>query len=62
MLILCDSAHRIQRKGVGTLVFDKGADSVDFTLVNRVCPRDIVVTQDYSLASISCSLWFPEFK
>ena len=46
VLILCDTAHRIEREGAQTLVFDKGADSVDFALVNRVCPGDIVVTQD----------------
>lgn len=28
--ILCDTAHRIEREGAKTLVFDKGADSVDF--------------------------------
>ena len=50
--ILCDTAHRIEREGAKTLVFDKGADSVDFALVNRVQPRDIVITQDYGLASM----------
>ena len=30
VLILCDTAHRIQREGAEALVFDKGADSVDF--------------------------------
>lgn len=52
VLILCDTAHRIERQGAETLVFDKGADSVDFALVNRVRPGDIVVTQDYGLASM----------
>ena len=33
-------------------MFDKGADSVDFALVNRIKPGDIVVTQDYGLASM----------
>lgn len=50
--ILCDTAHRIQRKSAETLVFDKGADSVDFALVNRVTPGDIVITQDYGLATM----------
>ena len=50
--ILCDMAHRIEREGAETLVFDKGADSVDFALVNRVQPGDIVITQDYGLASM----------
>ena len=52
VLILCDTAHRIRRDGAETLVFDKGADSVDFALVNRVRAGDLVVTQDYGLASM----------
>lgn len=52
MLILCDTAHQIQRNGAQTLTFDKGADSVDFELVNRVHPGDLVITQDYGLASM----------
>ena len=52
VVILCDAAHQIEREGAQTLVFDKGADSVDFALVNRVKPGDIVVTQDYGLASM----------
>ena len=52
VIILCDTAHQIEREGAQTLVFDKGSDSVDFALVNRVKPWDIVVTQDYGLASM----------
>ena len=33
VIILCDTAHQIEREGAQTLVFDKGADSVDFALV-----------------------------
>ena len=51
-LLFCDTAHEIHREGAETLVFDKGADSVDFALVNRVEPGDIIVTQDYGLASM----------
>lgn len=51
-LILCDTAHEFRREGVQTLVFDKGADSVDYALVNRIAPGDIVITQDYGLASM----------
>ena len=50
--LLCDTAHTIARDGARTLVFDKGADSVDFALVNRVNPGDLVITQDYGLASM----------
>ena len=51
-LLLCDTAHVLQREGAQTLIFDKGADSVDFALVNRVTPGDIVITQEYGLASM----------
>ena len=51
-ILLCDTAHEMHREGAQTLVFDKGADSVDFALVNRVAPGDIVITQDYGLASM----------
>ena len=50
--LLCDTAHEFHRDGAQTLIFDKGADSVDFALVNRVDAGDIVVTQDYGLASM----------
>ena len=51
-LILCDTAHEIHRSGAQTLTFDKGSDSVDFALVNRVSQGDLVITQDYGLASM----------
>ena len=51
-LLLCDTAHSFHRDGAQTLTFDKGADSVDYALVNRVAPGDIVITQDYGLASM----------
>ena len=51
-LLLCDTAHTIHKQYAQTLVFDKGSDSVDFALVNRVVPKDIVITQDYGRASM----------
>ena len=51
-ILLCDTAHEMHRDGAQTLVFDKGADSVDFALVQRVEAGDLVVTQDYGLASM----------
>lgn len=51
-LLLCDTAHEFHRDGAQTLVFDKGADSVDCAVANRVAPGDIVITQDYGLASM----------
>ena len=54
-LLLCDTAHEFHRDGAETIVFDKGADSVDYALVNRVSSGDIVITQDYGLASMCLS-------
>lgn len=54
-LILCDTSHRFEREGARTLVFSKGADSVDFALVNLLRPGDVVVTQDYGLAAMCLS-------
>lgn len=51
-LLLCDTAHEMSREGAQTLVFDKGADSVDLALANRTQPGDLVITQDYGLASL----------
>ena len=52
VIILCDTSHQIERESAQTLVFDKGADSVDFALVHLVNPGDVVVTQAYGLASM----------
>lgn len=51
-LILCDTAHVYNKDGATTLTFSKGADSVDFALVNLVNTGDIVITQDYGLAAM----------
>ena len=51
-ILLYDTAHTIYKDGAETLIFDKGSDSVDFALVNRTSPGDIVITQDYGLASM----------
>lgn len=51
-VLLCDTAHILHRDGAQTLVFDKGADSVDLALVNRAKVGDLVITQDYGLASM----------
>lgn len=54
-LILCDTCHLFNKPGAKTLVFSKGADSVDFALVNLLKPGDVVITQDYGLAAMCLS-------
>jgi len=51
-VIFCDTSHEFYREGVQTMVVDKGADSVDYAIANRVCRNDVVITQDYGLASM----------
>lgn len=51
-IIICDTAHYIIRDGAETVTAEKGADSVDFRLVNMVEKGDIAVTQDYGLAAM----------
>ena len=51
-IILCDTSHVFQKDGAATMIFSKGADSVDFALVNRVSAGDLVITQDYGLAAM----------
>ena len=52
VIILCDTSHQIEREGIKTITVSKGADSVDFTLVDLVKPGDITITQDYGLAAM----------
>ena len=50
-ILICDTAHEFDKAGAKTVVVEKGADSVDFKLVNMLSLGDIAVTQDYGLAA-----------
>lgn len=52
VIVFCDTSHIFSKYDVETIVLEKGADSVDFALVNKVFEEDIVVTQDYGLAAM----------
>jgi len=54
-VLFCDSAHFYSRQDAQVVTVMKGADSVDFTLVNRAAPGDVVITQDYGLAAMCLS-------
>lgn len=55
VVIFCDTAHQFNLNGVTVITVDKGADAVDFVLVNQVQKGDIVITQDYGLAAMVLS-------
>lgn len=54
-LLLCDTSHVFEKTGAKTLTVSKGADSVDFALVNLLALGDLVITQDYGLAAMCLS-------
>ena len=51
--LVCDTSHYFERDGALTVTVAKGADSVDFKLVNMIKPGDTVITQDYGLAAMA---------
>lgn len=51
-IILCDTSHCFNIEGTVTLTVSKGADSVDFALVNLMRAGDVAITQDYGLAAM----------
>ena len=53
VIIMCDTSHVLNKPGAKTMVFSKGADSVDFALINNLRKEDIVITQDYGLAAMA---------
>lgn len=54
--IICDTAHEFNFRDVDTITVAKGADSADYTIVKMAKPHDIVITQDYGLASMCLAL------
>lgn len=52
VVMVCDTAHVIRSDYAKVVTVDKGADSVDFALINMVKAGDIVVSQDYGVAAM----------
>lgn len=55
VVIFCDTSHIINSDYAEVVTVSKGADSVDFALVNKVQNGDIAITQDYGLAAMVLS-------
>ncbi len=53
VVMVCDTAHIIKSDYAKVVTVDKGADSVDFALINMVRAGDIVVSQDYGVAAMA---------
>ncbi|WP_322905034.1 YaiI/YqxD family protein [Paenibacillus campi] len=54
VLIVSSFDHRIEaEEGVRVVQVDRGDQSADLYIVNHIQPGDIVITQDYGLATIA---------
>ncbi len=53
VIMFIDTSHEINDGYSQVVTVDKGRDSVDIALANRVCKNDIVVTQDYGVATMA---------
>ncbi len=51
-ILITDTSHVFDKYDIEVVTVSKGADSVDFALVNMIESGDIVVTQDYGLAAM----------
>ena len=54
-IIFCDTSHNFEQKNVKVVVVSKGVYAVDFAILNNIEKGDIVITQDYGLASLVLS-------
>jgi len=53
VIVFIDTSHVFYDDFATIITVDKGDDAVDFALVNRIVKDDIVITQDYGLASMA---------
>ncbi len=54
-LMFFDNSHVYNDGYSEVFILDRGADSVDYFLINRLNKGDIVVTQDYGVATMALS-------
>lgn len=55
VIMVTDTSHLIDDEYSKVIIVAKGKDSVDHALINRVNPGDIIVTQDYGVATMCLS-------
>ncbi|MEE1125492.1 MAG: YaiI/YqxD family protein [Acutalibacteraceae bacterium] len=51
--IMCDPSHIIKSDYSRVITIDAGANAVDLALINSCKKNDIVITQDYGLATLA---------
>ncbi|MGM9971150.1 MAG: YaiI/YqxD family protein [Anaeroplasmataceae bacterium] len=55
VILFYDTSHNTTSDYSQIITVDKGMDSVDFALINKVKKGDIVVSQDYGVATMALS-------
>ncbi len=53
LLLICDTCHSLSSAYGTVITVDKGADSTDFRIVQTGNKGDVVITQDYGVASMA---------
>lgn len=53
VVMFIDTSHELRNYSCEIVGVDKGKDSVDLALINRTDSNDIVVTQDYGVATMA---------
>lgn len=53
VILFFDTAHLYEDDYATVYIIDKGKDSVDYFLLSKLKEKDIVITQDYGLASLA---------
>lgn len=52
-VLFCDMSHYLMSDYSQVMMIDQGADAVDFALLKYLKKEDIVITQDYGLATLA---------
>lgn len=55
VIMFFDNSHQYEDGYSKVYILDKGSDSVDYFLINKMVKGDIVVTQDYGVATMALS-------
>lgn len=53
LIMFVDVNHRLDKYDVQVVTVDQGSDSVDLALINAMSPGDLIVSQDYGVASLA---------
>ncbi len=53
VLLVADTNHQLMDDYAEILQVDPGKDAADIALINRINPGDVVITQDYGVASMA---------